>query len=150
MVAVAHDMRTRWVRAILNGSLIRSEAGSTTLEFAIAMPIVILLVIGTMVVMLGLLAFGNAVYATELAARYAALHSSTADAPATPQSITAEVQNRLWIGAQTSEVSATWSAGDVPGGSVTVVTAIALPIAIPFTDVHQLTVTASAVRVITR
>lgn len=128
---------------------LHSEAGSTTLEFAIAVPVVVLLAFGSMVAMLGLMAYGNATYATSIAARYAALHSSMSDAPATSDAITSQVQSHLWLNSQQSQVAASWSAGNVPGSSVRVTTALTVPLAIPLTGVTQLTITASSLRVIT-
>ena len=150
MDTVMAEQRRALMRNLFQGALLRSEAGSTTLEFAVAIPVVVLLVIGSMVTMIGLLAYGNAEYATDLAARYAALHGSTSDLPATSQSITAEVQSHLWLGGQSAEVTTSWASDNLPGSAVTVSTVLTVPLAIPFTSVNQLTIAASANRVITR
>ena len=133
-----------------NASFLRSESGSTPLEFALAVPVMPLFVTGSMIAMLGLLSFGNVVYATGLGARYASLHSSASDMPATRDMVSSEVKSRLWIGGAGAQITTVWTASNLPGSSVTVTTALTLPLAVPFENAHQLTITASAVRVVTR
>ncbi len=146
---IRHRMR-KTKKAWNHAASFRSEDGSTTLEFAVAAPVVLLLIIGSMVAMLGLLVFGNATYATGLGARYASLHGAASNGSATSQTVAAEVQSHLWLGRQTAQITTAWSAGNVPGSSVTVNATLVLPLAVPFTSVNQLTVSASSMRVITR
>jgi Flp pilus assembly protein TadG len=126
------------------------ESGSITIEFAIMIPVVLMLIVGSMVVMLGLLAFANATYATALAARFASVHGYTSDTPATSQAIAAQVQAHLWIGGPSAQTTTSWTAGNIPGSSVTVATALTVPLGIPFTGLSQLTLSASSVRTVMR
>ena len=150
MDALTRSLRASRFQNLVQKELFRSEAGSTTLEFAVAVPVVVLLVFGSIAIMLGLLSFANANYATGFRALYAGLHSSTSDAPASRESIADQVRSHLWLSIEDPEVTTAWSAGNTPGSQVTVTTAIALPLSIPLTTVRQLTITTSAVRVVTR
>lgn len=150
MAAIALTWAGRVRRANNGGRFLRSEAGSTTLEFAIAVPVVLLLIFGSMGIMVGLMVYGNAMYASGIAARYAAIHGATSDAPANLQEVTSQVQARLWLNSQQSQTTTSWSAGNVPGSSVRVTTTVTVPLGIPFANVDQLSIRASAVRVITR
>lgn len=150
MDTLMRHQRDALLQHIAEATLLRSESGSTTIEFAVVIPVILLLLIGSMVAMLGLLAFGNATYATGVAARYATLHSNQSDAPATTDTIAAEALTHLWIAGQHAQINTTWSAGNLPGSSVNVKTVLSLPLGVPFTNVHQITVTTSAVRVVLR
>ena len=131
-------------------ALLRSEAGSTTLEFALIIPVVLLLLFGSMSIMIGLLTYGNALYATGIAARYASVHGTNSDAPADAASVAAQVRTHLWLNSQGADVTSTWIGGNTPGSFITVDASTTVPLTLPFSDIHQLTIRASAARVITR
>ena len=150
MDALIPSLRSAVIRKLPGGGLLRSEAGSTTLEFAVAIPVVVLLVFGSMAVMLGLRCLGDANYATGIAARYAALHSETSDTPASSQTIAEEVRSHLWLSSQSADITANWSNGNTPGSQVIVTTTITTHFAIPLTNVHSLTISVSAIRAVTR
>jgi hypothetical protein len=147
---VGRAQRAKSSRAIDVGTLLCSEEGSTTIEFAMAIPVVVLLIAGSMIAMLGLLVCCNLAYATGCAARYAALHGEMSSAPASAGMVAAQVRSRLWVGEEETRVITIWSAGNVPGSLVRVRAVLKLPLAMPLTDGHEVTFAASSVRVVTR
>ena len=126
------------------------DAGSTLIEFALVLPVFLFVLIGAMQMFLGLFFYCNATFASRAAARYASVHSAAAPVVATNGSVQSMVTSMLWTGTLASPViTTTWPGGNRIGGTVNVTVGIDLPLPIPFTDSHRITVGSSAQRQIT-
>ena len=66
---------------------LRQESGATMVEIAVTLPIFSLLLFGLINFALVIFGFCNVTYASRFAARYASLHSSTSQVPATTTSV---------------------------------------------------------------
>lgn len=127
------------------------EHGQALIEMAIVLPVFFLLLFGVFAFSLVFFGRGNAICAANVAARYAALHSSTALVPSTTASIkscaTAYLATAPVSG---TTVNITYSAGNTVGGTVTVTVTVRYPTGIPFYGDGSITVAGSALRTITR
>ena len=70
-------------------SRVREEAGSSLIETALVLPIMLLLTFGLIDLCLILLGVGGANYGSRVALRYASLHSNASYAPSTQAQLTA-------------------------------------------------------------
>lgn len=121
------------------------------IEMAIVLPIFFLLLFGIFSYSIILFGRGNAICAANVAARYAALHSSTAVVPSTSASIKSYASAFLYAApASGTTVTTTYSSSNTVGGTVTVTVDVTYPILIPFYGSRSLTVSASSQRTISR
>ena len=103
------------------------ERGAETLEFALSLVLILLLV-------LGIMEFGRFVYAynilagaTREATRYAIVHGSKSGTPATAADITAQVRHwAVGLDPNALTVSTTWTPANTPGSTVQVQTSYRL------------------------
>jgi Flp pilus assembly protein TadG len=101
----------------------RAERGAETVEFALSLVLVLMLLYGTM-------EFGRFVYsynvlasATREATRYAVVHGSKSGAPATAADVAAQVKHwAVGLDPSALTVTTTWTPGNSPGSTVQVQT----------------------------
>jgi Flp pilus assembly protein TadG len=121
------------------------------IELALVLPTFFLLVFGIFNFSLVLLGRGNAICAANMAARYAALHSSTALAPSTTDSVKSYASGFLFTApASGTVITPAYSAGNTVGGTVTVTVSMTYLTFLPFYKNSSITVSGSAQRTITR
>jgi len=73
------------------------QDGQAVIETAVVLPLFFLCVMGIFELSMMTFSFCSANYAAREAARYASIHSSTSLSPATVASVTAVVNNNLWL-----------------------------------------------------
>ena len=73
------------------------QDGQAVIETAVVLPLFFLCVMGIFELAMMMFSFCSANYAAREAARYASIHSSTSLSPASVASVTAEVNNNLWL-----------------------------------------------------
>ncbi len=129
---------------------LHDEDGSTLVEFALVLPIALLVLFGALQCALALFSFENATFACRVAARYASLHSVSSQAPATAATVESAARSFLWVAPANASVQTTWAGSNVVGATVTVSVRETLPFAIPFTSLQQFTVGSKTQRVILR
>jgi Flp pilus assembly protein TadG len=100
----------------LNRSLLRrlfgEQHGQAIIEMAVAMPLFILMIMGTFELSMMMMSYCSANYAARMAARYASIHSSSSLSPATVASVTAVVNDNLWVRTtSTPAVVVCWGGG---------------------------------------
>ncbi len=140
-------MRSRILPSHAN--LFRDENGSTLIEFALVIPIFLLVLFGAFYSFMGLFFYCNASYASRVGARYASLHSATAPVVATSSSVQTAITPLLWTGALTTPtVNTVWQPSNSIGGTVTVTVTMSLPLPIPFTSIQSIPVSSAAQRAI--
>lgn len=127
---------------------LRSESGSTIVEFALVLPVALLLLFGMVQCSIALFDFCSATFACRVAARYASLHSASSVVPATAGSIESTARKFLWGTPGTVSVSSSWAPSNVVGGMVTVTIREDLPLSIPFSSISSFTVGSTTQRVI--
>ncbi len=127
------------------------------LEMAVALPVFMMLMIGTFQLAIVLLTFCNATLACSQAARYASLHSSTSVAPASTSQIQSFVMSKLFIGRSINPTvnvlyttASQGTGSNVIGNMVTVNVSWSQTIAIPFASTYSFSVGSQDIRVITR
>ncbi len=128
----------------------RKEHGSFLIEAAIVLPLFFILLFGIFSYSLILFGRGNAICAANQAARYAALHSSTALAPSTTSSIKSVATAYLGSFTPANTVTVSTPSGNIVGGTVTVTVSITYAIGTAFYSGGSITVTGSAQRTISR
>lgn len=129
---------------------LRQEDGSTLVEFALVLPIALLLLFGALQCSLALFSYCNATYACSVAARYASLHSTASLVPATAATVESATRALLWTAPANASVQTAWTPANSVGGTVTVTVRETLPFAIPFTSLHQFSVGSTTQRIILR
>jgi len=87
---------TRAIGRRLANVLARRD-GTMTVETAFVLPVFCLLLFGFFEFSFALAGYMNCVYAAQIGARYAAMHSQSSATPATPAQITAVVQQNLFL-----------------------------------------------------
>ena len=97
------------------------KKGQSTTEFALVLPILLMLLFGIIQFSLVLYTYGFVAYAARTGARYASIHSSQNAHPATSASVTSYV-NGFADGVDTTKltVTSTWAPDAKPGSAVTV------------------------------
>jgi Flp pilus assembly protein TadG len=117
--------------------------GQSTTEFALVLPILLMLLFGIIQFSLVLYTYGFVAYSARTASRYASIHSSQNAHPATSASIQTYV-NGLADAVDTSKltVTSTWAPNNNPGSAVTI--KVSYPFT-PFTPyVSSATITVSS------
>jgi Flp pilus assembly protein TadG len=129
----------------------RDETGAMLIEMAVVLPTFFMLLFGIFSFSIALFGRGNAICAANEAARYASVHSATALVPSSTASVKSYAAGFLYAAPTAGTViSTTYSAGNVVGGTVTVTVSVTYSTGIPFYGIHNVTVTGSSQRTISR
>ena len=121
--------------AFLCRALYRDEQGGALIEAALVILLYFILIFGMMNVGIVLFAYTNTVYASKVAVRYAAVHSSASATPCT----TNDVQNLIkpyLLGAPAGgiTINSTWSPSNTVGSTFSVTVMLNFPTPLPFTN----------------
>ena len=123
----------------------RSQRGSTIVEFALIVPIYLLLIFGCVRFSIIFFGYSNAAYASQAAVRYAVVHGANSSTPCTAATLTNIVTPLLWGAPSNSvTVTSTWSPDTSAGSTVTVRVSILYRTLIPFSSLSTVPVGASA------
>ena len=141
--------------AVMSGfqrGVYRNEDGGAVLEVALAMPLLMLTLMG--VLQFGVVLFGycSASFAARNAVRFASMHSNSSLSPATTATVQAYITPYLWMGAKASAptVTPSWTGGNVVGNTVAVTVSETYNVVLPFSGKKQVTIAAVASRLIVR
>ncbi len=106
--------------------------GQAMMEFALVVPVFVLLMFGVMDFGKALYAYSFVSYAAREASRYAAVHGQNSKQPATSAGIQSFVNNET-AGLNTKRlvVTTTWSPDEKPGSVVKVQVQYSLPLSVP-------------------
>lgn len=129
----------------------REDHGSTLIEFAMTLPIFLLLIFGAFQCSLALFDYCNVTYAARVSARYASLHSADSLMPATSASVQSVATSFLLTTLESNAVViAAWTPSNTVGSTVQVTVQTTLPLAIPFTSIQQFRIGSTSTRTILR
>ncbi len=119
--------------ASLMKELCRDEQGGALIEAALVLLLYFTLIFAMMNVGIVLFAYANTIYASKVAVRYAAVHSSTSAAPCTASNIQNIIEPYL-LGAPTGGVTITskWSPNNTVGNTFSVTVLLKFPTPLPF------------------
>jgi Flp pilus assembly protein TadG len=121
------------------------QQGSSTVEFALALPLYLALIFGCAKLSLAFFTFCNTIHACQVAVRYAIVHGAVAFGPCTNADLTNIVTPLIWgAPANSVSVNANWSPDAVTGSTVTVNISVQYPFHIPFSSIRTLPIGASA------
>jgi Flp pilus assembly protein TadG len=127
----------------------RAQRGSSSVELALLVPVITLLVVGTIDLGRGMWAKHSLEHVVGDAVRVAVVQGSTSEQPATQSSMTTWVQNALpHLRPKDLTVVTTWSPNNRPGSDVTVSVIYDFDPLIPFLPLETLALTANATSVI--
>lgn len=99
----------------------RKQRGASVVEFALAVPVFFLVVMGTIEFGRALFAVNELDHLAREAVRFAAVHSTQSDTPATEKDIASYVQRRaVSVIADEIDVEAVWNPANTPGSFVEV------------------------------
>lgn len=127
------------------------ESGSTAIETAVVLPVVLLIVFGVIQFSIALFSYANATYAARAAARYASLHSAASGTEATSTGIAAYVTPMLWnFSPDQYTVTTTWLPANAVGDTVQVSVSLHYRLSIPFAGQQTLSLSNTAARTILR
>jgi Flp pilus assembly protein TadG len=114
-------------------------------EFALVLPLFLLLMFGCAQISLYFFVFCNAVHASQVAVRYAIVHGAVAFGPCSNATLTNIVTPLVWgVPASSIQVTTTWLPDAITGSTVTVNVAVQYQTMIPFAPFHSLPLAASA------
>ena len=124
---------------------LREECGSELVEFALTLPILVILSFGLLQVVLFLASYVGATYGSRAAVRYAAVHSSTSPVPCTSQDL-AKIVNTYAFTIPTAgiQTAASWTPSNTVGSTVSVKVTLTFPSAIPVSQLRNLSVGTTA------
>lgn len=134
-------------------SLQGEELGSELVEFALVLPVFVMVIFGIIAFAVVTFGFCNITFATRSAARYASVHSDTSLNPATVTSVAAVVTPYLVaVPSGGAKTSVTYSPvnSNLIGSTVTVRVDAMYIVAIPYTSLRVFNLSSSAQRTITR
>lgn len=116
-------------------ALCRNEEGGALIEAALVLVLYFTLTIAMMSVSVILFAYANTVYASKVAVRYAAVHSSTSADPCTASDIQNIIEPYLW-GAPTGGITITpkWSPNNTVGSTFSITVSLDFPTSLPFVN----------------
>jgi len=134
-----------WQCAPLLKLLYHDEQGSNLIEAALVLLLYFTLIVAMMNVGIVLFAYANTVYASRVAVRYAAVHSSASKSPCTANDIQNIIAPYLW-GAPTGGVTITsnWSPSNAVGNTFSVTVALTFKMPLPFTNSANLQTSTTA------
>jgi Flp pilus assembly protein TadG len=99
----------------------RSQRGASTLEFGVIIPLLLILVVGTIDLGRGVLAASTLSYAVREGARYAAVRSDESEDPASVSDVRGVVQRQAGaLDVNAMEVTVSWLPKSTPGAMVEV------------------------------
>jgi Flp pilus assembly protein TadG len=117
------------------------ERGSSLAEFAVVVPILMLLALGIVDLSRGVMVYNTLSHATREGARYASVRSSKSDDPATLTKVAADIrQYAANLDPDQVGVVAVWPSGNVPGAHVTIDTTYPFETVTPFIPVGAVTI----------
>ncbi len=128
-------------------------------ETAVVLPVFLLLMFGFFQYSLAFTGYMNVVYASQMGARYAAMHSLSSASPATQAQVQAVVQSKMFVPGATSSgvivdygnrTGGSTSVGNYQGDLVGVGVYFYPNLAIPFFPNRSIVIVAQSYRVITR
>ena len=121
------------------------EHGSYLVEAALVLSLYLTVIFAMMSVGVILFAYGNSVYASRLAVRYAIVHSSSSSNPCTSSVVQGLVQPYLW-GAPAGGVNVTthWSPSNTVGSTFSVTITLSFQTSLPLVSANALTTTTTA------
>jgi Flp pilus assembly protein TadG len=116
---------------------------------ALVLPVFFLFCWGFMVLSFVLMGYGNATYASKMAARYAVMHGNTSPSPFTTAQLKAIAYQYLWgAPSATSTFVVIQTNGMNIGSAVNVGITVVYPTGIPFSSLSSVTIGASTTEVI--
>lgn len=122
-----------------------AERGSSFVEFALVLPIFLLLLFGCVQLSLALFTYCNTVHASQVAVRYAIVHGAVAFGPCSNSQLTNIVTPLVWgAPANSVTVATTWYPDAVTGSTVTINVSVAYKTLIPFGPFKTLPIGATA------
>jgi len=121
------------------------QRGSAMIEFALVVPIFILLMFACVQFSFIFFGYCNAAFAAQAGVRYAIVHGANSSSPCTATSIANLVTPLLWGAPKNSvTVTTTWSPDTSAGSTVTVQVSISYKTMIPFSTLSTVPVGGSA------
>ena len=122
-----------------------SSRGSATLEFALVLPLYLLLMFSCVQLSLVLFTYCNTVRAAQVAVRYAIVHGAVAFGPCTNAQLATLVTPLVWgAPANSVTVHTTWTPDAVTGSTVTVNVSVLYNTHIPFSALSSFPIGAGA------
>ncbi len=115
------------------------------MEFALTLPLVVLLSFGLLQMVLFLACYVGATYGSRAAVRYASVHSAQSHTPCSSSDLTAIVKTYAFTIPSTGiQTASTWSPSNTVGSIVTVKVTLSFPTAIPVSRLQNLSVVTTA------
>ena len=125
------------------------DQGSETVEFALALPILVMISFGAFELLLFLSCFVGATYGSKAAVRYGSTHGASSLSPCTSATLTSIVKSYI-VGLPGGQITVTpsWVPSNAVGGALTVQVTMTYATGIPFTAMKSLSASTTATGVI--
>ena len=129
--------------------VLAEDQGSETVEFALALPILMMISFAAFELILFLSCFVGATYGSKAAVRYGSTHGSASIIPCTAATLTNIVKSFM-VGLPGGQVTVnpTWTPNNSVGNLITVQVTMTYSTGIPFTSLHAISASTTATGVI--
>jgi Flp pilus assembly protein TadG len=127
----------------------KEESGSEIVEFALSLPVLLMVTVGGLEVLLFLASLAGATYGSRTAVRFAATHGASSLVPCTAASLTTLVLSyQIGFPGGKVTVTPTWSPTNTVGSTVSVKVSVAYPTGIPYSKLSSMAAKTTASGVI--
>ena len=127
----------------------RDDAGAATIETAVVLPVVLMLVFGIAGCSIVMMNYCMSTFAARAVTRYASVHSASSPTPATSDNLASMAAPLLsMIPSSQYKLASSWSPSNTVGGTVSVTISVSYNISLPFTQITQFTFQTKAQRTI--